>query len=137
VGGITSSAGKSTQPVRRAATNEGVPNGTGTTKAPPPPPAEDLSKAPIPQAGASWKDCGFPAEADVENVNLAYVTLIVTVGPDGRAKAVSVVSETPTGLGFGKLVRQCALRKPFDAGLDSAGHPTTRTTAPFRVKFER
>jgi protein TonB len=136
-GGVTSSAGKSTHAVGKAATAEGVPNGTGTAKAPPPPPAEDLSRAPMPEAGASWKDCGFPAEADVENVNQAFVTLVVTVSPDGRAKAVNVVKEAPSGLGFGKQARQCAFRKPFRAGLDSAGQPTTRSTPPITVRFER
>jgi protein TonB len=137
VGGVTSNEGKSTQPVRKAATNDGVANGVGTTKAPPPPPAQDLSRPAAPVSGGGWKDCGFPSEADVENVNQAVVTLVVTVDPDGRAKSVNVVSESPSGLGFGKQARTCALRKPFQAGLDVAGKPATRSTAPFNVRFVR
>ncbi|HWA75584.1 MAG TPA: hypothetical protein VG937_24785 [Polyangiaceae bacterium] len=136
VGGVTSNTGKSTQPVRQAAVQDGAPNGTGTVKAPPPPPAEDLSRAPVPLVTGKWQ-CGFPSEADVENVNLAYVTLVVTVGPEGRASSASVVREEPSGLGFGARARQCALRTPFQAGLDSAGRPTTKSTAPIRIRFER
>lgn len=135
VGGVTSSAGKSTQPVRQAsATATGVPNGTGTAKAPP---AEDLSRAAAPISSAGWKACGFPSEADVENVNLATVSLVVTVGPDGRAKTVSVLRESPPGLGFGKQTRQCAFRMSYTPGLDRGGKATTATTAPFTVRFER
>ena len=134
VGGVTSNTGKSTIPVRQAATKDGIPNGTGAVKAPTP--SEDLSRAPVPLITGRWQ-CGFPSEADVENVNLAYVTLVITVGPDGRARSASVVREEPSGLGFGARARQCALSKPFQAGLDNTGRPTTKTTGPIRIRFER
>jgi periplasmic protein TonB len=137
-GGITAAEGKSTQAVRQAsATPTGVPGGTGTAPAPPPP-REDKSRSPVPDlSSTNWKDCGFPAEADIEGVNEAVVTLIVTVSPEGRAKAVTVVRESPAGVGFGKLARQCAFRKPFVPGLDSNGNPITKTTVPIPVRFTR
>lgn len=132
-GGITSSTGTSKQAVHSiAATPTGVPGGTGTAPAPP---AEDRSRAPVPDPSSSWRDCGFPAEADIEGINEAVVSLIVTVGTDGRAKSVTVVRDP--GYGFGRLARQCALRKPFVAGLDSWGHPIVKTTPPFPVRFTR
>jgi protein TonB len=134
-GGITASTGKSTQPVRQASASlQGVPGGTGTAKAPPPP-AEDKSRAALPDTRASWRDCGFPAEADIDGINEEVVTLVVTVTPEGRAKSVSVVKDP--GHGFGKLARDCAMRKPFVAGLDSQGQPVTKTTPPFPVHFTR
>ncbi|HEY8943069.1 MAG TPA: energy transducer TonB, partial [Polyangiaceae bacterium] len=80
-------------------------------------------------------DCGFPAEADIEGINYAVVTLAVTVGSDGRAKSVTVVKDP--GYGFGKLARTCAVRKPYITALDPYGKPLTRTTPPFNVRFER
>lgn len=133
-GGITSKDGTSKQAVRSAAaTPTGVPGGTGTAPAPPPP-AVDLSK-PATHGGGSWNDCGFPAEADIEGINEAVVSLVVTVSPEGRAKSVSVVKDP--GFGFGRLARDCAFRKPFSPGLDSYGKPVIKTTAPIRVHFTR
>jgi hypothetical protein len=71
----------------------------------------------------------------LEGVNVAIVTLTVTVTPDGRAKSVSVVKDP--GYGFGKLARQCAFRKAFTPGLDSYGKAITQTTPPFNVRFTR
>lgn len=134
VGGVTAREGTSKQPVRSAAaTPTGVPGGTGTAPAPPPP-GEDKSRAAAPDPSVGWKDCGFPPEADIEGINEARVGLAVTVGPDGRAKSVSVVKDP--GYGFGAFARNCAFRKPFVVGLDTAGRPVTKT-AVFTVKFTR
>jgi protein TonB len=133
-GGITAKSGTSKQAVRSAAaTPTGVPGGTGTAPAPVVP-AEDKSRPAAPDPSVSWKDCGFTPEADIEGINEARVGLAVTVGPDGRAKSVSVVKDP--GYGFGALARNCAFRKSFQVGLDTAGTPVTKT-AVFTVKFTR
>lgn len=135
-GGITANTGTSTTAVRDVnAAPGGVPGGTGKKlDGPPVLPGRDMSRQATPETG-SWNDCGFPAEADIEGINLAIVTLTVTVGPEGRAKSVSVVKDP--GFGFGKLARQCALRKRYKPGLDSAGKPLTKTTPPFNIRFTR
>jgi protein TonB len=99
-----------------------------------PAPTRDLSRSPRPQS-TQWDDCGFPPEADVEQIDFKRVTLLVTVGTDGRARSVTVVNDP--GYGFGRLARQCAMRKRYVPGLDSAGRPVTMTTAPFIVRFTR
>jgi protein TonB len=133
-GGITSSSGTAKQAVRNvAATPTGVPGGTGTAPAPVvQAPAEDKSRPAAPM-GTSWNDCGFPAEAQLDGVEFGKVTLVVTVGTDGRAKSVSVLADP--GSGFGAHARQCAMRRTFKPAQDRAGNPIVSTTAPFTVKF--
>ncbi len=133
-GGETSNKGTSTKYVAQAATATGVPNATGTAPTPPAPPSgKDLSR-PARPSELNW-NCGFPAEADMEQINSEKVTLIVTVGPDGRPQKVSVLNDP--GFGFGRVARQCALRKSYNAGLDRAGNAITTTTPPFTVRFVR
>ncbi|HKY37539.1 MAG TPA: hypothetical protein VJN18_16465, partial [Polyangiaceae bacterium] len=88
-GGITSNTGTAKTAVRNvAATPTGVPGGTGTAPAPVVKAAvADLTRAAAP-IGTSWSDCGFPAEAQLDGVEFGRVTLVVTVGVDGRAKSV-------------------------------------------------
>jgi len=132
-GGVTASTGTAKTAVRdlRAA-----PEGVG--KAPPGPVAApsgpDLSRPAAP-LGGSWNDCEFPAEADVEGIDSAVVQLSVTVGPNGRAKSVSVLRDP--GNGFGRSARSCAFRKTYTPALDRSGTAVTMTTAPFTVRFTR
>ncbi|HWZ88865.1 MAG TPA: energy transducer TonB [Polyangiaceae bacterium] len=132
-GGITASDGKSTHAVRDL---RAKPEGVG--KAPPGPVSSaagsNLSRAAMPMGGA-WNDCGFPAEADIEGIDNAVVSLTVTVGPDGRAKSVTILKDP--GNGFGQATRACAFRKQFAPALDLAGNPMTMSTAPFNVRFTR
>ena len=133
-GGVTAANGTSTNAVRDL---RAQPDGVG--KAPPPGPVSppsgpDLSRAAAPMAG-SWNDCEFPAEADIEGIDSAVVQLTVTVGPNGRAKSVTVLKDP--GFGFGQSARACAFRKPFNAALDRAGTAITMSTAPFTVRFTR
>jgi protein TonB len=133
-GGVTAKDGTSNNAVRDL---RAQPDGVG--KAPPPgpvapPPGPDLSRAAAPVAG-SWNDCEFPAEADVEGIDSAVVQLTVTVGPNGRAKSVTVLKDP--GFGFGQSARSCAFRKQFNAALDRAGTAITMSTAPFTVRFTR
>ena len=117
----------------------GRPGGTGTGSAAPPPPQKpegpDLSKPPGVASGASWSSCEFPSEADVDQVDYAVVTIVVTVRPDGTPQAVRVQSEP--GHGFGRAARNCALSKRYTPGTDHDGNPTTGTTPPIRVTFTR
>jgi len=134
VGGISANKGTGTAPVRDL---RAEPDGVG--KAPPPgpvapPPGPDLSRAAAPVAG-SWNDCEFPAEADIEGIDSAVVQLTVTVGPNGRAKSVTVLKDP--GFGFGQSARTCAFRKQFNAALDRTGTAITMSTPPFTVRFTR
>jgi periplasmic protein TonB len=135
-GGVTAATGTSKTAVRDLnAKPGGVVGGRGTAAvAPPPAPKVDLSRQAKP-AALSWDDCGFPAEADVEQIDFTRVTVVVTVGLDGRAQRVSVLKDP--GHGFGNQARQCALRKSYTVGLNADGQPIVTTTPPFIVTFRR
>jgi protein TonB len=137
VGGVTAAKGTSKVAVHDSnAQLGGVPGGKGTAPAPPPPPPpkEDLSRPATP-ASTNWFDCGFPAEADVEQIDFMKVSVVVTVGTDGRAQNVTVLKDP--GYGFGRLAKACALRKTYNVGLDSNGRPAVTTSPPIQVKFTR
>jgi protein TonB len=133
-GGITSSAGTAKNVVRDLnAKPGGVPGGTGTAPAPVKAPEADLSRRPA-AVGSSW-DCGFPSEADLDGVDLAFVELVVMVGADGRAKKVTILKDP--GSGFGNQARQCAMRRAYAPGLDKAGQPVASSTSTIRIRFTR
>lgn len=129
-GGVTSSAGTSKAPVTGVASDAGPP--TAQPSRAPAGPAADLAQTAKPE-GSDW-DCSslFPPDA---SVNLAHVTLAVRVGPDGRARSVSVLSDP--GEGFGPAARACAMRQRYRPALDRAGNAVAAQTAPFRVRFTR
>jgi periplasmic protein TonB len=132
-GGVTASSGTSKVAVRNtAAVATGV--GTGMKPVGPPTPKVDLSRPPRLMSGTSWNECGFPPEADAEGLNSGKVKLVVTVGTNGRAKSVTVL--TDPGFGFGSLARRCAYRKTWEPGLNAAGQPVEQTT-PLSVTFVR
>ncbi len=136
-GGVTAADGTSKTAVRsQGAKAGGVPGGKATEPAKPAAraPQEDLSESPKPVQRGRW-DCPFPAEADVEQVNYARVTLVVVVDSNGRAKSASVLSEP--GYGFGQAARRCALSKQYSVGKDRLGRPVTKTTPPIAVVFRR
>jgi periplasmic protein TonB len=135
-GGVTSATGTSRTAVRNLnAKPGGVVGGKGTgPAAPPPPPKQDLSR-PASPAVLTWDDCGFPAEADVEQIDFMRVTVVVTVGTDGRAQSVTLLKDP--GYGFGNQARQCALRKSYNVGFNADGKPVVTTTPPFIVTFRR
>jgi protein TonB len=117
------------------ASNTGTPGGTGTGAAPPPPPTgPDLSKAPGLVGSTSW-NCGFPPEADADQVDQATVSILVTVRPDGTPSSVKVLSDP--GHGFGRAARTCALGRRYTPGTDRGGNPITATTPPITVRFTR
>jgi protein TonB len=135
-GGVTASSGTSKTAVRNAAAS---PTGVGTgSKAPlgPPTPAVDLSRPPrLASASRNWDDCPFPPEADAEGINNAKVQLVITVSSEGRAKSVTVVKDA--GFGFGRLAKQCALRKAYEPGLNAFGKAIEMSMPPLTVTFRR
>jgi protein TonB len=134
-GGQTASDGTSKTAVYNPmAAHSGVPGGTGTVGTAPPR-KEDKSRAPGLLGSVEWNDCPFPAEADAEQIDQAFVLIQVKVKPDGSPENVSVVQDP--GHGFGREARKCAMRKRFQQGLDVDGNPVGGTTKPFRVRFER
>ncbi|GMV13965.1 MAG: hypothetical protein AMXMBFR56_21890 [Polyangiaceae bacterium] len=137
-GGTTAAAGTSKTAVKdpkaRPGGTEGgkgqkpgaAPAGTGAG-------AKDASRAATPTS-RSW-NCGFPPEADFDQIDYATVMISVTVGTDGRAKSVNVLSDP--GHGFGRLAKSCAMRMQYNVGVDKDGQPVVKTTSPFPVRFTR
>ena len=131
VGGVTSSKGTGTKPVAAA-----VPSGTGPPAPPPPPPSapkQDLSR-PAKPVSESW-NCGFPPEADIEQINYARVSIAVTVGADGTATNAALVSADP-GYGFGALAKRCAMRMRYEAARNKEGAAVTQTQV-VNINFKR
>lgn len=136
-GGTTAASGTSKVAVDdpRAKGGEGPKgNGTAPRGGPAPAPTGKDQSRPSTPTSRSW-NCGFPAEADFDQVDFATVMITVTVGTDGRAKSVSVLSDP--GHGFGKQARSCAMRMSYTPGLDRNGQPVVKTTSPFPVRFTR
>ncbi len=136
-GGVTAATGTSKSAVSDLrARPGGVPGGTGKgpAQAPRPPPDKDLSRPATP-AIMNWEDCGFPPEADVEQIDYMQVRIVVTVGVDGHAKKVSVLGDP--GHGFGNLARQCGLRKTYNPAYNLWGQAIESATPPIRVTFRR
>jgi protein TonB len=134
-GGVTSSTGTDTKAVRDPnATGDGVVGGKGKAKDKGNADAPDLSSAPTLPPGRSWQ-CAFPPEADTDQIDYQVVPILVTVGPDGAAVSVKVISDP--GHGFGRAARECALRQRYVPALDRQGRPITATTPPINVKFTR
>lgn len=137
-GGVTTADGTSDKAVRNVgARGDGVPGAQGKTEGAKgtAPPAVDKSRPARLTPGDSWNNCGFPPEADAEQINQARVQLVVVVGTDGRPTSVSILSDP--GFGFGRMARSCAMRKTFVPGLDKLGNPIARATPPFWVSFVR
>ncbi len=116
--------------------NDGAPGGTGTGPAvPPPPPVQgpDRSRKAGLDGSADWNDCPFPAEADAEQIDEAFVVLQVNVGPDGRPTTIAVMQDP--GHGFGRQAKICAQRKSFKTALDHDGNAMAGQTGKFSVHF--
>jgi protein TonB len=124
-GGVTSSTGTSKAAVRDVkATGSGEGTGSGSPKGVPGGTGPDLSSAARPVSG-SWDHCGFPQEAEVEQVNQAKVSIAVTISADGRAQTVSVMQDP--GYGFGALAKRCALRERFTPAKNRLGEAVAAT----------
>jgi periplasmic protein TonB len=130
VGGVTASKGTATQAVRNpGARPDGVPGGTGSA------PASGVDRSrPAGVVAKNW-NCPFPPGA--ERFNYQLVKVAVTVGPDGSALDVRVLSDP--GSGFGQEARQCALSKvskKYVPALNREGVPIA-STIQIDVAFER
>ena len=97
-------------------------------------PAVNRSRA-VRRVSDTWDDCGFPDEADQEQVHQAWVRIVVSVDATGRATKVDIVKDP--GYGFGRLAQKCALRKRYRPALNRAGKPVASTLGPFGVEFRR
>jgi protein TonB len=138
VGGVTAPAGTGTVATYNPrASASGVPGGTGSAAAPlaARPQGPDLSRPPTVLSGASWSSCPFPPEADIDQVDYAVATIVVTVRPDGSALSVRVLSDP--GHGFGRAARLCALSQRYQPAVDRDGQPAVGTTPPIKVTFTR
>ena len=133
-GGVTASNGTSTTAVRnlRPAIG-GVPGSTGKD----PGPAvsgPDLSRAASVTGGTNW-DCPFPPEADTEQIDFQRVQIVVTVGADGSAQNIKLV--TDPGHGFGRAALRCAaMGRKFEPARDRQGRAVL-STLPMIVRFQR
>lgn len=135
-GGTTQAGGTSKQAVYNpAAAATGKPGGTGTAPSPAPVGGDDKSRGAGLVGGTDWRDCPFPAEADAEQIDQAYVTLRVSVRADGSAETVEIIQDG--GHGFGREARKCAMRKKYATALDRSGTAIPGQTKPIRVHFER
>jgi protein TonB len=123
-GGVTTTAGTSKSAVRDVKAT-GSAEAAPATRTGPGTGGVDLSRKAALLGGNSWDRCGFPAEADIEQINSARVTLVVTVDADGHASSATV-SQDP-GYGFGALAKRCALRERYSPALNRAGEPVTAT----------
>jgi protein TonB len=136
-GGVTSSKGSSKRPGSSTAVASGVSGGRGTSVRPAV--VKNLSKPAMPAISIDvMKTCGFPPEADAEQVDSATVQIVVKVAADGSMKSVSVVSESPPGVGFGQRTKTCAMsRLRFHPGLNAEGRPVPSASPPITVRFTR
>ena len=72
-------------------------------------------------------NCGFPPEADAEQINFAKVQLVVNVRADNAVGEITILSEAPAGVGFGRRARLCAGKMAFDAARDPRGRPVAQS----------
>jgi len=60
----------------------------------------------------------------------------VVVGKTGSVASAAIVSESPSGQGFGAAARTCMLSQHFTPALDRAGQPAATAMA-VNVHFDR
>jgi outer membrane biosynthesis protein TonB len=111
--------GTGTAPVR-------PPTGNGLTA------AADLSRKPRLSEADPCR--GFFPDSARDDV--AAVVVRVVIGKDGKVSVADVVSESPTGQGFGAAARRCMLDQVFLPALDRAGN-NAATALNVNVKFSR
>jgi TonB family protein len=95
-------------------------------------PASDLSRKP--QLPGSDPCRGFfPAGAQDD---VGDVAVIVTINKAGRVTNAQLLSETPTGQGFGVAARTCLKNQQFTPALDRAGN-SAATAVRVNLRFSR
>ena len=80
-------------------------------------------------------NCPFPPAADEARIDVAIVTLLVAVTPDGTPESVRIVKDL--GFDFGTMAAACAMKARYVPARDVAGHPVAATTPPIRIRFAR
>jgi protein TonB len=133
-GGVTQANGTSNTAVyARKVAAGGAPGGTGTAAGP----AQNFVDRSRPAALAGSKDwkCDFPPEADIDQVDQAFVVVQVATRADGTPERVSTLSDP--GHGFARAARICAMKERYDPALDKDGHAIAGQTKSIRIRFER
>lgn len=133
IGGTTSSTGTGMKAVRGAASDKPAVKNAVLGKVEAPATGPDRSERPRP-LGNDW-NCSRLFPSDPEAGDFATVSILVTVGLDGRPQSVAVLKDP--GHGFGAAARACAMTQRFTVGLDRSGQPVTSTTPPVTVRFTR
>jgi protein TonB len=135
-GGTTQATGTSTSAVyaRRVGpgtgtAQQGAGKGQGTA-----PVGQDRSRAASLAGSKEWK-CDFPPEADVDQIDQAFVVVQVATRTDGSPDHVSILSDP--GHGFGRAARVCAMKERYDPALDHDGNAIAGSTKSIRIRFER
>lgn len=134
-GGVTQANGTGKGAVYNpAARATGVPGGVGTTAPPVIAAGPDRSRGAGLSGASEWK-CPWPAEAEAEQIDEAFVKVQVAVGTNGKASKVSVLSDP--GHGFAREAQRCAMREAFAPALDHDGNLIVGTTKVLKIHFER
>jgi periplasmic protein TonB len=132
-GGNTMANGTSDTAVRvKPAVSGGVPGGTGTAATGP----RDVDKSRVAKlSGSSDWHCPFPPEADVEQIDQAFVIVQVAARADGTPEHVTVLNDP--GHGFGRAAQRCAMQERYEPAFDHDGNAIAGLTKSIRVRFER
>jgi protein TonB len=134
-GGYTSAAGTAKSAVHDpSARVGGTPGARGNGEPQAPLPRASQARPARYLGGGRWS-CPFPPEADVEQIDRAVALVRVTVGADGRATNVAIVSDP--GHGFGRQARRCAMAQRYEPARDADGRAIASTLPPIRVTFDR
>jgi periplasmic protein TonB len=133
-GGVTQSTGTSDSAVRAlnvapggrgngAAAVEG-PSGNGP----------DRSRPARLAGSKDWK-CDFPPEADIDQIDQAFVIVQVATHADGTPDHVTILQDP--GHGFARAARVCAMKEHYDPAFDREGNAVAGSTKSIRIRFER
>jgi len=133
-GGVTQATGTSDSAVyARKVAPSGVQGGTGKA---PGPAANFVDRSrPASLAGSKEWKCDFPPEADIDQIDQAFVVVQVATRADGSPEKVSVLSDP--GHGFARAARICAMKERYDPALDKDGNSIAGQTKSIRIRFER
>jgi periplasmic protein TonB len=133
-GGVTQATGTSDTAVYgRKVAPGGVQGGTGKA-AGPVVAATDRSRPASLAGSKDWK-CDFPPEADIDQVDQAFVVVQVATRADGSPERVSILSDP--GHGFARAARTCAMKERYDPAFDRDGNAIAGQTKSIRIRFER
>jgi protein TonB len=133
-GGVTQSTGTSDSAVRALhVAPGGAPGGTGKV-AGPAGNGPDRSRAASLSGSKDWK-CDFPPEADIDQIDQAFVIVQIATRADGSPERVNILQDP--GHGFARAARVCAMKEHYDPALDREGNAIAGSTKSIRIRFER